>query len=120
MPPGYCLGALEMLKHKFTILPKRKCRAQSAAIAERSRAERSYLLIAGDFNFHIDDDTDREAMAFLDLVNSFNLKLHINVPPHQHGHTLDIMLTRAAENFVYNVSATHYLSPDHAALTCSL
>ncbi len=89
-----------------------------ATLLELVLAEHSYLLIAGDFNFHIDDDTDREPMAFLDLVNSFNLKQH--VPTHQHGHTLDIMLTRAREVFVYDVSSTHYLSSDHAALICSL
>ncbi len=34
------------------------------------------LLIVGDFNFWVDDFTDSEAVKFMDLLGSFNLKQH--------------------------------------------
>lgn len=68
-----------------------------AMLLELLLAKQHYLLISGDFNFHVDDERNRETLTFLDLVNSFNLKQHVNMPTHRHGHTLDIMLTRATD-----------------------
>ena len=49
------------------------------------------ILIVGDFNFHVDDLTDRAAARFVDLITSFNFKQHVIVPTHRDGHTLDLM-----------------------------
>ena len=68
--------------------------------------------------FH--DESDREAQKFIDFVNALNLKQHINFPTHQQGHMLDLIFTHVPDELVFNVSATHYLSSDHAALKCSL
>ena len=78
------------------------------------------ILITGDFNFHIDDQNNREATIFLELISSFNLRQHVLAPTHRLGHTLDLVLTRASENFISVLSTTHYLPSDHAAVTCSL
>ena len=58
------------------------------------------LLICGDFNFHVDDLNDHHANLFMDLITSFDLKQHINVPTQCKGHTLDIIITRANEDFI--------------------
>ena len=35
------------------------------------------LVIAGDFNFHVDDTTDTAAANFLSLLESFDLQQHV-------------------------------------------
>lgn len=79
-----------------------------------------YLLIAGDFNFHMDNLLDRDAAKFSDFIDSSGLFQHVCGPTHVKGHTLDLILTRFTESFVTNVSSTFYLPSDHAAITCTL
>jgi exonuclease III len=52
------------------------------------------LILMGDFNFHVDDQKDRNATAFMDIIQSSNLKQHVTEATHKHGHTLDLILTR--------------------------
>ena len=73
-------------------------------------------MIVGDFNFHIDDKNDREAIRFLDLINAFNLQQHVQEATHRLGHTLDLVITRAADDFVKDLFTTQYLPSDHAAV----
>ena len=49
------------------------------------------LAITGDFNFHVDDSGNLEAMRFLDLLDSANLVQHVLEPTHRLGHTLDLI-----------------------------
>jgi exonuclease III len=52
------------------------------------------LLIAGDFNFHIDDKTDTRATKFVDLLNCFNMSiLNVMTPTHQNNHVLDLLIS---------------------------
>ena len=59
------------------------------------------LLIAGDFNFHIDDPTNNDATAFLQTVNSLNLIQHVDGPTHSHEHTLDLLMTCEGEDTIF-------------------
>ena len=52
------------------------------------------ILIAGDFNFHVDNTTDPDTIKFNKILESFNLQQHINGPTHKRGHTLDLIITR--------------------------
>ena len=54
------------------------------------------------------------------MVDSANLKQHVDRPTHISGHTLDLILIRSTDNFVSNISPTYYLPPDHAAVLCQL
>ena len=62
------------------------------------------LLIAGDFNFHIDDTTDTAAANFLSLLESFDLQQHVRSCTHRAGHTLDLVITRDAEYILNGIS----------------
>ena len=79
-----------------------------------------HLLITGDFNFHVNVPGDREALKFRDIADSANLKQHVDRPTHISGNTLDLILTRASDNIVSNITTTSYLPSDHAAVLCSL
>jgi hypothetical protein len=61
------------------------------------------LLALGDFNFHVDDKYNGEALKFLDLVESFNMTQHVLPATHKLGHTLDIIITRSSEPPVKDV-----------------
>lgn len=54
------------------------------------------LFITGDFNIHVDDSNDENASHFLDMLESMGLIQHVNVPTHEHGHVLDLVVTRHA------------------------
>ena len=51
---------------------------------------------------------DQDAQILLDTIAVFNLKQHVNIPKHNPGHTLDLIITPAT----YKVSliAGQYLS----------
>ena len=75
------------------------------------------LVIVGDMNIHVGDADGRN---FLDLLESLGLQQHVRGPTHIHGHTLDLVVTRLAENIILDTpKADRYLS-DHAAILCKL
>ena len=51
------------------------------------------LLIAGDFNFHLDDLNNKHAKRFVDILDGFGLQQHVKGPTHNKGHTLDLIIT---------------------------
>ena len=55
------------------------------------------LLVIGDFNYHVDQLSNRDAAKFLDTIEASNLTQHVQQPTHIHGHTLDLVITRPAE-----------------------
>ena len=71
------------------------------------------LLIAGDFNFHVDDAQSRDAAKFSDLLESCDLQQHVTTATHVRGHTLDLLITRADDNLVTLTEATSVLESDH-------
>ena len=52
------------------------------------------LLLASDFNFHVNDSGDRSAIHFLSLLQSYNLIQNVSGGTHTAGHTLDLVITR--------------------------
>ena len=78
------------------------------------------LFICGDFNYHVDDSSDREATSVLQLFDMLNLKQHVSDPTHIHGHTLDLILTRCSENTVADVPVSDFLVSDHLSVICTL
>eukprot|EP00795_Rhopilema_esculentum_P012582 gene12582-3282_t len=52
------------------------------------------LLIGGDFNIHVNDESDVTAKAFLDLLQNYDLINHVWQPTHVAGNTLDLIITR--------------------------
>ena len=45
------------------------------------------ILIAVDFNIHVDDTRNVDAVTFLDLLESFGLQQHVKQPTHVLGLT---------------------------------
>ena len=49
----------------------------------------------GDINIHINDSEDQDAQTLLNTIAAFNLKQHVNIPMHNLGHKLDMIITPA-------------------------
>lgn len=79
-----------------------------------------YLLINGDFNFHMDVSDDTNASAFHDLLDSAGLKQHVTFPTHRCGHTLDLIIDRQVDSVLSAFSARSDLPSDHYAVLCTV
>ena len=47
----------------------------------------------GDLNNHINNLEDWDAQILQDTLKAFNLKQHINIPTHNLGHTINLIIT---------------------------
>ena len=66
----------------------------------------------------MDDDTNHEALVFLDLLESFNLIQHVDQPTHNNGHTLDLLITRLW-GAIHDINVDFMIS-DHISTLCGL
>ena len=69
-------------------------------------------------NFHLDDLSDRDAIAFLDLLDSCGLRQHVHEPTHKDGHTLDVIISRTSDELISNVAVLNGLPSDHKPVKC--
>ena len=76
------------------------------------------LVIAGDFNFHVNDLNHRDALKFTDLLESVNLIQHFKSPTYRHGHTLDLIITRKEEDLIPHVQVLADVYSDHRVICC--
>ena len=51
------------------------------------------ILFAGDFNIHVDNPCDSNAIKFADLLESFELQQHVKSSTHKEDHILDLIIT---------------------------
>ena len=80
------------------------------------------LLIMGDFNLHIDDTENIQAVRFITILDSFGLKQHVVSPTHRDGHILDLVITRnnCTPLHVSNVCVFEQPISDHKPICFSL
>ena len=78
------------------------------------------LLVVGDFNLHMDDKEDNDAIRFKELLHSLNLQQHITCPTHKQGHTLDLLITRSSDDLVSHPIVYASSMSDHCPITCKL
>ena len=81
---------------------------------------RGHLLLASDFNFHVDVPDDSDASSFLDFLDSTSLKQHVTTTTHKQGDILDLLITKASDNFISSTKVTFDLPSDPAMVTCHL
>ena len=64
-----------------------------ADIFEKHLMSLSNIILAGDFNLHIDKKNDPDVNLLKNMVQAFGLDCQVNFPTHWSGHTLDLILT---------------------------
>ena len=75
------------------------------------------LILMVDINIHINDSEDQVAQTVLNTIVAFTLKQHINIPTHNLGHTLDLIITPAT--YHGSLTAGPYVS-DHICVTLAM
>ena len=78
------------------------------------------ILVAGDFNIHINVAGDPGAVKLLDLLESVGLQQHVTQPTHIHGHVLDLIITRRSDHTLRAPPIVDRFVSDHASLLCKL
>ena len=77
-------------------------------------------LLVGDFNIHVDDTSNsKDALSFVETLDSASFEQHVNVPTHKAGHTLDLIISQRADTLVMYIDRVSELPSDHHALICS-
>ena len=77
------------------------------------------LLIMSDFNIHVDNANDANAIKFLDLLDSMGLTNHVNIPTHRLNHTLDLIISRKSCDLeIHDVISSYFIS-DHCFIQAS-
>ena len=76
----------------------------------------SNIIIAGDFNLHIDDIANPDAQVFLDLLTAFGLQNHVNFPTHKSEHTLDLILSECISCLSVKDSIPGQYISDHTSI----
>jgi hypothetical protein len=79
-----------------------------------------YLLLNGDFNFHMELQNDAHASTFRELLQSAGLRHHVTKTTHRSGHTLDLIIDRQESKIISNVYTVTDLPSDHNAVLCSI
>lgn len=73
------------------------------------------VLIIGDFNIHIDDQSSNTATELLNITESFNSVPHVSGPTHSKGHTLDLVFSHGL--MVENLHVEDSLVSDHSCVS---
>ncbi len=74
------------------------------------------LILKGDFNIHINDQSDSNAKGFLRLLIIFGLVQHVVGPTHISGNTLYLLITRPSEDIVSQVYTCNPMISHHHAI----
>jgi hypothetical protein len=78
------------------------------------------LLICGNFNIHVEIADNPDAVTFLDMLESMALKQYVNFSTHEHGHTLDLIITRSSDSIILNEPKLGPFLSDHCIINCQL
>ena len=77
-------------------------------------------MISGDFNIHVDNAVDTDAIKLINLLESYGLQQHITGPTHKHNHILDLIITRQSDQLLGNTPRINQYISDHAAVLFSI
>ena len=86
--------------------------------------QRHCSVICGDLNIHMERSSDPHTIRFKTLLSELGWENAVEVPTHNRGGTLDLILTKADESStaavrISEVSVTpHPAAPDHFLVTC--
>ena len=83
-------------------------------------SKHNIILTLGDAYIHIDDLEDADSCLLHGTLNAFNLKQQVNIPTHNVGHILDLIITENSDEYeVKKIILGPYLS-DHQFITIQL
>ena len=72
------------------------------------------VIIAGDFNIHVDNPQDRVTKELCCVFESYGLTQHVTQPTHNKGHTLDLIISKGLN--ISKVVVTDVALSDHSCV----
>uniref|UniRef100_A0A8C4RJ50 Reverse transcriptase domain-containing protein n=1 Tax=Erpetoichthys calabaricus TaxID=27687 RepID=A0A8C4RJ50_ERPCA len=79
-----------------------------------------HVVLMGDFNVHIDVETDTFSKWFTYLLNSVGFCQNVKGPTHNHNHTLDLIITYKVEIQNLIITPLNEVISDHYLITFDL
>ena len=79
--------------------PNKQFYDEITVFLEEISLDNCVLVIAGDFNVHMDKKNDPFASKFSDILDDFNLVQHVQTHTHKSGHCLDLVITKKRQTF---------------------
>ena len=77
-------------------------------------------ILLGDFNVHIEDQTNTDAVAFNETMTACSLEQHILGPTHVRGNTLDLFFMQLSNSFNITNATSHGYILDHCMVTVDI
>ena len=78
------------------------------------------VIILGNFNLHVNDPSDDNAMNFIETTQALALEQHVKFPTHTSGNTLDLVFTELFNGLkIQQCTHDDYIS-DHCIVKCNL
>ena len=77
------------------------------------------VIILGDFNLHVNDPNDGNAMNFIETTQALALEEHIKFPTHTDGSMLDLVLTELFNGLKIQQCTQDDFISDHCILKCN-
>ena len=82
--------------------------------------DQNSIIIAGDFNFHLEDSSNPNTKHIRDIADMFSLVQTVREPTHGRGHTLDLVFHKDSDSLIYSTRTCHELTSDHISILCRL
>ena len=77
-------------------------------------------IILGDFNVHIEDQTNADRVVFNETMRGLGLEQHISGPTHVRGNTLDLIFTQLSNSFNITNTTLHGYISDHCMVSVNI
>ena len=89
-------------------------------VLESLLLEKYGLIISGDFNLHVNDISDADAVFFLEAITALGLSQHVKSPTHNKGNTLDLIITEESTQVKVTRCVPLDFISDHRLVACEL
>ena len=78
-------------------------------------------ILLGDFNVHIEDQTNIDAVVFNETMTALSLEQHISGPIHVRGNTLDLIYMQLSNSFnITNAPVAHHMATSQTTVWSQL
>jgi len=117
-----CSGGCARIVNIYRPPPSNANGLSSALFFEEFSTLAEQLAVApvGDFNFHVDNPGNTDAIKFTSILKPFNPKQHVRGHTHKKEHTLDLLITRADDDLVTSIEVRDPMLSDYLAVHCKL
>ena len=85
------------------------CEGLATILEEGITLMKSNIMIIGDFNIHMENTANPNTITFSDFLDSFNLRNHVNFPPHIANHHIDLCITERDSGLFQSISKGHLI-----------